>query len=524
MVVMDMGGHGYLVGARNSVRLAISNCVSADGGEYMTFHRCNDSGGTRGAARREAMRRFASRLACSLSALVIAACGGGTSSRPLPAAVALTAPANLANGLSGTVNLAASVPADAAVSAVEFQIDGSAVGSVATPPYQISLDAATYPAGQHVVRARARDGAGNVSGWSSATISIDGGSDVMPGFTKNEPWVGGLNGATAFAQAADGRLFIAEQGGRLRVVKNGALLSTAFVQLSVDSAGERGLIGVALHPDFAGNGWVYLHYTTPQNGAHNRISRFVANGDVSSGIETVLVELPPLSSATNHNGGALHFGNDGKLYVGVGDNADNTRSQNLADPLGKMLRFNDDGSIPSDNPFFASQNGVARAIWASGLRNPFTFAVQPGTGGRIYINDVGEATWEEIDVGIAGANYGWHGSEGPDNITSGVSAPLFAYQHSATVPPGSGPGGFFTGSAITGGTFYPRSGSFPAGYRGSYFFADLAGHFVARLDSANDNAASTFARVSDDPVDLLVGADGALYVLMRGSVARIGTP
>src|SRR5207237_6516476 len=113
--------------------------------------------------------------------------------------------------------------------------------------------------------------------------------------------------------------------------------------------------------------------------------------------------------------------------------------------------------------------GVQRcAIWARGLRNPFTFAVQPGTG-RIHINDVGQITWEEIDLGVAGANYGWPGSEGPDNLASGFTAPLFAYKHSNASPAGSGPGGFFTGFAIAGGAFYPDSGNFPAAYRSSYF-------------------------------------------------------
>ena len=109
----------------------------------------------------------------------------------------------------------------------------------------------------------------------------------------------------------------------------------------------------------------------------------------------------------------MHFGSDGKLYVGVGENADAALAQNLASPFGKLLRFNEDGTIPTDNPYYATQSGLARAVWASGLRNPFTFAVQPGTG-RIHINDVGQDTWEEINLGVAGANYGWPSSEGPE--------------------------------------------------------------------------------------------------------------
>jgi len=142
---------------------------------------------------------------------------------------------------------------------------------------------------------------------------------------------------------------------------------------------------------------------------------------------------------------------------------------------------------------------------------------------------VGAATWEEINLGTAGANYGWPGSEGPDNVTAGVTAPLFAYRHSDTTPPGSGPGGFFTGFAITGGVFYPSTGNFSAAYRGSYFFAEHGHRWIARLDLANGNAASTFAQLdgtlgNHNPLDMLVGADGALYVLTRTEIVRISAP
>jgi glucose/arabinose dehydrogenase len=296
----------------------------------------------------------------------------------------------------------------------------------------------------------------------------------------------------------------------LLVVKSGVLLPTPFHTFTVDSAGERGLLGVAFHPNFASNGFVYVYYTTPSGSPHNRISRLVASGDVSNGGETVLVDLPALSVATNHNGGAIHFGPDGKLYVGVGDNSNSALAQNTSHPFGKMLRFNDDGSIPSDNPF-------PSGVWAYGLRNPFTFAFQPGTG-RMHINDVGARAWEEINLGARGANYGWPASEGPDNITAGVTAPIFAYRHSSQP---AGMDGFFSGFAIAGGAFYPSGGSFPASYRGSYFFADFGSSFVARLDLANGNAAYAFALLDGFPVDMLVGTDGALYVLMRQAITRI---
>ena len=443
-----------------------------------------------------------------------------------PPTVALTAPANLATGLAGAVAVTATASDNVAVASVEFQIDGVAIGAAATSaPYAATLDASRYPSGQHVVRARATDTSGNVSAWSTALVQVGGTTTQPSGFTRNESWVVGLASATAFAQAPDSRLFIAQQGGALRVVKNGALLATPFATVAVDSAGERGLIGVVLHPSFATNGWVYIYSTRSIGGvSHNRISRFTANGDVAAaGSEVVMVDLPNLSGATNHNGGGMHFGIDGKLYVGVGENANGAQAQNLALPFGKLLRLNDDGTIPTDNPFFATQSGLGRAVWAYGLRNPFSFAVQPGTG-RIHINDVGETTWEEINVGAAGANYGWPASEGPDSVGAGVTAPLFAYKHADAAPLGSGPGGFFKGFAIAGGAFYPATGAFPDGYRDQYYFADFVSRFVGRVDLANDNAAYAFVSLSGQPVDLLVGSDGAIYVLTRSGVTRISAP
>lgn len=470
-----------------------------------------------------------------LALLALASCGGGGSDggtnpgtdTTAPAAT-LTAPAAAAAGLTGTITLSATATDNVGVSAIEFQIDGQAFGAVGSGgTHSVQLDTTAYTAGQHVVRVRARDAAGNVSAWAGATVQFGGTRTQPTGFTRNTSWVTGLTNATAFAQAPDGRFFVAEQGGTLRIVKNGALLATPFITLgALDSSGERGLIGVTLHPNFANTGWVYLYYTTTVGTTHNRILRVAvnsANPDIFSvGSESSIADLPTLG-ATNHNGGAMHFGSDDKLYVGVGENAVPADAQDLNVPLGKLLRFNDDGSIPTDNPFYASRTGLARAVWAYGLRNPYTFAVQPGTG-RIHINDVGEGTWEEIDVGTAGANYGWPSTEGP-TAAAGVTAPLFAYKHSATVPPGTGPGGFFTGCAISGGAFYPSTGgSFPAGYGGSYFFADYCSAFIGRLDLANGTDAYTFGSVPGSPVDMLVGLDGALYVLTRTGITRFSAP
>src|SRR5438477_10104336 len=139
------------------------------------------------------------------------------------------------------------------------------------------------------------------------------------GFTEAQ-FGSNLGGATtAMAFAPDGRLFVCVKTGQLRVIKNGALLAAPFVSLSVDSNGERGLLGVAFDPNFSSNQFVYVYYTTSSSPIHNRISRFTANGDVAlAGSETALMDLDNLG-ATNHNGGALHFGPDGKLYAGVGE-------------------------------------------------------------------------------------------------------------------------------------------------------------------------------------------------------------
>ena len=208
----------------------------------------------------------------------------------------------------------------------------------------------------------------------------------------------------------------------------------------MSSVGERGLLGVAFDPNFSTNHFVYVYYTAPAPSIHTRVSRFTANGDVVVyGSEAILLDLDNLSGATNHNGGAIHFGPDGELYIAVGENANSANSQTLSNLLGKILRINPDGNIPVDTPFYNQATGKNRAIWALGLRNPFTFTFQNGIG-RMFINDVGENTWEEINDGLIGSNYGWPTTEGETTDPRFVS-PLFVYGH------GSGP---TVGCAITG--------------------------------------------------------------------------
>lgn len=335
------------------------------------------------------------------------------------------------------------------------------------------------------------------------------------------------NGPTAMEFSPDGRLFVCLQGGDLRVISGGIVLPDPFVTVSTTADGERGLLGIAFDPDFANNQYVYVYYTVPIDPIHNRVSRFTANGNVAvPGSETIILELDNLSGATNHNGGAIHFGADGKLYVAVGENANPAYSQTLDTRFGKVLRINSDGTIPPDNPttfpgIVGSPTGLNRAIWVVGLRNPFTFGIQPGTG-RIFINDVGQSTWEEINDGIAGSNYGWSVCEGfcsPPNAN--YRDPLFQYGHGISNT---------SGCAIVGAAFYnPATNQFPAFYTGKYFFGDLCSGWIRLFDPSN-NTATPFATGISTLVDLKVGQEGSLYYLAQGNggevwkVTSIATP
>jgi len=333
------------------------------------------------------------------------------------------------------------------------------------------------------------------------------------GFTENIVATG-LVSPTAMEIAPDGRIFITEQGGNLRVVQNGQLQAAPFVSLTVDSSGERGLLGVTFDPNFATNHYVFVYYTTTAGGtAHNRISRFTANGNVAvAGSEFVLADLDALSSATNHNGGAIHVGLDNKLYVGVGENGNGANAQSLSNRLGKLLRYNLDGTIPSDNPtsfpgIAGTTSGANKAIWAVGLRNPFSFTVQP-TSGRIFINDVGQNTYEEINDAIKGANYGWSIAEGPSSNPNFMN-PLFFYGHGA---------GNTLGFAITGGAFYvSNTPQFPSDYNGDYFFADFVNNWIRRYDPTTGTVTLFASGITSLPVDLKVDSLGNLLYLTRGN-------
>lgn len=436
----------------------------------------------------------------------------GDGDRLAPTA-SLSSPIHGTRDLNGGVTMTATAGDNVGVTAVEFAIDGFTIATDASPPYEAMLPStAAYTSGAHTISAKARDAAGNESDLSSSTVTFAGAVAVPAGFTLSRFISGFGDITTAAVMAPDGRMFVCEQSGKLRVVKNGALIATPVITLPVQHDGERGLLGVTLHPDFATNRYIYLYYTTADGGIHNRIVRYVLEGDVAiPSSATILADLPTLDGR-KHNGGSMAFGGDGKLYVAVGDNSDNANAQSLQIPFGKILRFNSDGSIPLDNPFSSQTTGINKSIWARGLRNPFSFAIEAGTG-RMHINDVGNFSWEEVNLGRPGANYGWPVTEGP-TTNPAFDAPLLAYAHADSPT-------LFEGLAIVGAAFYrPITPSFGSAYVGSYFFADYVFGWVYRLDPATGKA-NAFAHVADFVTGLLVGPDGSLYILNGTAIDRV---
>jgi putative heme-binding domain-containing protein len=325
----------------------------------------------------------------------------------------------------------------------------------------------------------------------------------LPAGFKAEVVATGLNGATALEVAPDGRIFVCEQTGALRVVKNGKLLAKPFVKLRVDATWERGLLGVTVAPGFPKTPHVFVCYVAARPYPHHVVSRFTATGDVAEpGSEKILLEGDDQTKLggtvpAGHQGGAIHFGKDGKLYVAIGDQTAGKPAQELNSLLGRLLRINPDGSIPNDNPFFAKATGKYRATWALGLRNPFTFAVHPETG-RLFINDVG-GNAEEINEGVAGANYGWPTVEHGPTTDKRFRGPIHHYPT----------------ACITGGSFAPKGLRWPKEYRRQYFFADFNHGWIKTINPARPAMARTFAVGLRRPVDLRFAADGSLYVLVR---------
>jgi glucose/arabinose dehydrogenase len=353
---------------------------------------------------------------------------------------------------------------------------------------------APYPMIAQPARNSGYDACVRFAGLALCTILLAGSSSSAQDLAT-VVYASGFTSPVAVVQDSTdaGVQFVVEQGGRIRVIQNGLVLPTDFLNIDaiVQSGGEEGLLGMALAPNYASSRRFFLYYT--DNSGNLVIARFVrsANPLVADATSRVPLRwggaagLPyiPHPGASNHNGGQLTFGPDGYLYIGVGDgggaNDAPHNAQNPSQLLGKMLRINTDvpdgdGAgyvVPSDNPFVGNP-AVRPEIWSFGLRNPWRFSFDdpaPGGSGALLIGDVGQNAWEEINYeppATGGRNYGWRNREGAhDNVTSRAPAflplrdPIHEYSHN-------------DGRSVTGGYVY-RGRALGARHRGRYFFADF---------------------------------------------------
>jgi len=317
-----------------------------------------------------------------------------------------------------------------------------------------------------------------------------------------------LDSPVSMAIAPDGRVFVCEQSGRLRVVRDGRLLARPFVTVPTVAFQEEGLLGVAFDPQFAKNHRVFICYTALTPTRHNVIAWYVAHGDTAAGEGTIVYEFDT-HAEHQHVGGALRFGRDGTLYATSGESGDGTRSHSLASTAGKIVRIHRDGRIPRDNPFPSETRGRHGAIWARGFRNPFAFDIHPRTG-RMLVNDVGGDRFEEVNEAKRGADYGWPIAEGPIHQEPYVD-PLHAYGHD-------------DGCAITGGTFYaPAKPLLGDEWRDGYFFSEYCANEIRWLSPWKPAVMVRYGRTSvPGPVDLRVHSDGSLWYLARGNSAPTG--
>lgn len=415
-------------------------------------------------------------------------------------------------------------------------------------------------------------------------INKSNAQNLPSGFSVSK--VSSLNFPVAMAFAPDGRIFLLEQEGKVRVYKNGSLITKPFVTVdSVFSQKEKGLLGIAFDPNFSSNKYVYLYYTvslqgnsyngTPLSGTgadapvRNKIVRYTADGDTAiKSSKTTILDLdiiPGFLTNYNHDGGTMHFGQDGKLYVATGENTlwcpcykDVTRvncnacslpfpakpSQDMTVLHGKILRLNSDGTAPTDNPFYnSSSSGEAKKyIYALGVRNPFTFHIKKGTN-DIYFNDVGSGddgnAKEEINVLKSNdlvRNFGYPNVEGIVNNPI-YNDPILVYPHrirrSGNTNTNFYPAGStFAGCAITGGTFYsPNQTNWPTRYKEKYFYMDFCDGWINYLD-VDKNATASFARGIAGNLStsssggwgslmLEVAEDGNMYFLSRSSSSGV---
>jgi glucose/arabinose dehydrogenase len=334
----------------------------------------------------------------------------------------------------------------------------------------------------------------------------------------------------------DSRLFVVQQTGQIRIIKDGQPLPTPFADLSrlVTAGGEQGLLGLAFHPDFAQNGRLFVYYTARSQ--HEQVWELHAEpgADTTSGPRRLLIDMP--DPFKNHNGGDLVFGPDGYLYIGTGDGGSagdpGRRSQNTRSALGKLLRIDVDRhpsgrpyGIPGDNPFASNGRGLP-FVYAWGLRNPWRFSFDRKSG-DLWIGDVGQNMWEEVDhvargKGLA-ANFGWSHFEGTHlfdashPLTPGghLVSPVARYPHSL-------------GCSITGGYVY-RGPAIP-GLDGRYVYADYCSSRMWTLTAGptrtlSDVTSRANAGGLKTPVSFGEGGDGSLYVLSgQGELYRFSAP
>jgi glucose/arabinose dehydrogenase len=341
---------------------------------------------------------------------------------------------------------------------------------------------------------------------------------------------GGFEAPLLVTNAGDGsgRLFVVEQVGRIRVVRDGPPKAEPFLDITtlVTAGGEQGLLGLAFHPEFASNGRFFVNYTDTSGDTVVAEYRAPGGSDrAHPGSARVLLRIDQPYS--NHNGGALVFGPDGFLYIGMGDGGSggdpHGNGQRLNTLLGKLLRIDVDGGrpygIPEDNPF-VERSGARPEIWAYGLRNPWRLAFDRATG-DLWIGDVGQGEQEEIDLARVGRrgglNYGWNVMEGTECFspsdgcdTEGLVRPVAVYPTSL-------------GCAVIGGHVY-RGARFPV-LQGGYFFADFCAGVVFALDASRQASREPVMLLDTEHAISSFGEDeeGELYVtdLRSGELLQV---